>query len=894
MTIGWETPKYTPNPKKVKIDVEEPLAGSMFWDDIVPPSSPPLSEIGVDLEKKASSKTFCVSKITRTERSDKLEGENRESVEVFGHWRKALPRIGQTVTVVECLCCVQEDTLLQCVTDKKNYLVIHSERSLKTTCLIEALDCPRKALLVDKVSVYDGIVSMQQLFGLIVHEWFEYLAKNRNSSAGKAIEELKTIFQRQRINVYRAGVVPEELFRKILQQLGSLRTFIGTLEFDKCRESRTTYSSLFQIKGKPDLTIMKKTKTGEEETEIELKTGARLHASNQAQVILYGLLQKERNQHVSQLLYHLTTNTSKPVPLKHFELVCILTARNELAQNRKLPPRKEISHCQVCHTKDTCMQIAEIEEADTLQNKVVSNGSEQKENQSGLPSAQVLGKGEAARLLRSLEFGSRALLWHLWNAVEEEEKQATETLFPVYIHTWTEHYLKIHHDAEFARTLRAGEYVVVYTHAKATIAKGVISVIADEYAEIRMFEDLIYSSHTEGYISKDPCTKVFAEMRTSLLLLANSPRVQRVWKTAPVLASADTGVPAEFQKEVSLLNLDQKHALLRALNSSPYTLIHGMPGSGKTRLISLLVRILVAKGKSVLICCYTRLSLYNIEKSLMPYSYIHMYQTGKPEIPLQKDSKQTVAQYLRSRNVVLSTTRGLFSDVIFEKNRIFDMYIADEATQQNFLASVVPTMISRSFVLVGDHLQLCPLANTEELKLSLFELLRPNTEIAALTRQYRMGESIMDIANQMFYNGQMKCCTQVQGSISFFNVASDKSRDIISSVPSTVQILCYYNDQVQALKQIGKRAETIDRFQGSEANNILLLIDTLTATPTTSEVLISPQRLNVALTRAKQTLVILGNASLLKEIPLFSKLLDLLPPEEIDPVDGLDKLWNSA
>lgn len=55
----------------------------------------------------------------------------------------------------------------------------------------------------------------------------------------------------------------------------------------------------------------------------------------------------------------------------------------------------------------------------------------------------------------------------------------------------------------------------------------------------------------------------------------------------------------------SPLNSDQCHAVRHVLRAQDYALVQGMPGTGKTTVISLLVYLLASCGYSVLITSYT-------------------------------------------------------------------------------------------------------------------------------------------------------------------------------------------------------------------------------------------------------------------------------------------------
>ena len=70
--------------------------------------------------------------------------------------------------------------------------------------------------------------------------------------------------------------------------------------------------------------------------------------------------------------------------------------------------------------------------------------------------------------------------------------------------------------------------------------------------------------------------------------------------------------PFELFKEYSALNQGQKNALKNVLFAHDYTLLLGLPGTGKTSTVSLIVRALLARGQKVLICSYTHSAVDNL------------------------------------------------------------------------------------------------------------------------------------------------------------------------------------------------------------------------------------------------------------------------------------------
>lgn len=115
-----------------------------------------------------------------------------------------------------------------------------------------------------------------------------------------------------------------------------------------------------------------------------------------------------------------------------------------------------------------------------------------------------------------------------------------------------------------------------------------------------------------------------------------------------------------------------------------------------------------------------------------------------------------------SPSVVATTALGI-GHPLFTKRR-FDYCIVDEASQIALPACLGPLRYAETFVLVGDHKQLPPLARSQAAKLagyeeSLFKRLceaHPQA-VASLTHQYRMNSEIMCLSNNLVYEGQLKC-----------------------------------------------------------------------------------------------------------------------------------------
>lgn len=329
-------------------------------------------------------------------------------------------------------------------------------------------------------------------------------------------------------------------------------------------------------------------------------------------------------------------------------------------------------------------------------------------------------------------------------------------------------------------------------------------------------------------------------------------------------------IPDVYKEDFLKLNDDQRCALFLALNCENYKIIHGMPGTGKSTVISLLIRILVHYGNKVLLVCYTNMAIDNVLKRIGSVRY---YRAKKESISLK--TYQEIKCKMGRVDLVVGTCYS-FNDPVY-LNRVFDYCIIDEGSQMHLLLSLIPISRANRFCIVGDHLQLKPLAKkSKELSLSLFEYLIDGC--SSLTHQYRMGDPIMRLSNTLFYENKLVGLGK-SGSVSFIDSSNLDYPAFIRSLGGKendnidITILCYFNSQVKTTKEYAKcMVTTVDKFQGSESDEIVVVFDPVEQ----CEVMESKERLNVALTRARHVLKLVGNKKQMQRIPIFSRLFEIL------------------
>ncbi|VVA90552.1 unnamed protein product [Arabis nemorensis] len=296
-------------------------------------------------------------------------------------------------------------------------------------------------------------------------------------------------------------------------------------------------------------------------------------------------------------------------------------------------------------------------------------------------------------------------------------------------------------------------------------------------------------------------------------------------------------------------------------------------------------------------------------------------------------SVEDIKTKLNQVKVVASTCLGINSPLLV--NRRFDVCIIDEAGQIALPVSIGPLLFASTFVLVGDHYQLPPLVQNTEARengmgISLFRRLseaHPQA-ISVLQNQYRMCRGIMELSNALIY-GDRLCCGSAEvanatlalststsnslwlkkvleptRTVVFINtdmLRAFEARDqnainnpveasIIAEIveelvnngvdSKEIGIITPYNSQASliqhAIPMTSVEIHTIDKYQGRDKDCILVSFVRSREKPrsSASSLLGDWHRINVALTRAKKKLIMVGSQRTLSRVPLLMLLLN--------------------
>ncbi len=780
------------------------------------------------------------------------------------------------------------------------------------------VQCPRMYYLgkLDSTGLVEPVVT-----GTIVHEVFGDLLRGRDlaSAVDERIDEAG-------LDIGLLGADPAALRETVRQHAAAIEGWLeqGTLTGgDEWRSEQLLVSERYGMKGRADAV-----RRG---MPVELKTGKNTKREprfqDKVQATCYALMlgeQRAEPPDTGTLLYTKNAAVDRAEesgdlsPAKEFTigqglLQYVLRARNELAATEydsSVPTGYEADAvCEYCFEQDTCMAVA---------------GRLDQESKAGQVGSAVPEDEQAYfdRFYRAVEEERREVHTEyakLWEQTADERADDDRALVAL--------------DPTGARRLDDGRWELraAGTGAVSKIRVGDLVLASDgdpvggnaELGRVERLDDELVVTADERVelhrVDVYPSTLTTDRLLTALhdAVLTQPP----AWKE-PLFGRRDPEFSTVGETFVDN-NAAQNEAVQRAVGADDFALVHGPPGTGKTYTLARIVRALVDDGQRVLVSAFTNRAVDNALEALEAQGYTEVVRYGT-ESGVREDMQgyrlrrrgdpAECAGTLQAAPVVAATTASCGSRAV--RTQSFDVAVVDEAGQLTEPGTLAALTLADRFVLVGDHNQLPPVVRAEnDLTESLFERLQKQYPEAStlLNRQYRMAQRIQSFPSREFYDGRLRPATgevaarsvadlsgvtptalpaDLRERVTFLDpeghadgntnpVEADAVADVVDSYlaaglsPADIGVIAPYRAQVATVRRRvpdDVTVDTVDRFQGSSTE--VIVVSFVATGSLDGPIFEDYRRANVALTRAKRGLVLVGDREALGSDDTYARMVE--------------------
>ena len=532
--------------------------------------------------------------------------------------------------------------------------------------------------------------------------------------------------------------------------------------------------------------------------------------------------------------------------------------------------------------------------------------------------------------------------------------------------------LEFTEDTNLLSNFRIGDIIILYPSSalsdnrlRSQIFKCTLSEIKKDHVVVRLrskqMNHKAFDSNKRWNIEHDILDSSFSKSFRQLYHFAKGEKAKRslILGARPPKGYEDMVI----EKHPSTTNA-QHEIVKKAIASEEYHLIWGPPGTGKTSIIlkEIISHYYSKTQLRLLIIGYTNRAvdeicnaLEGIDKDLeyirigSKYSCGDAYKSKLLNAHLNSvNDRKSLKQLLNNTQIYIGTLASIIG-----KPELFDLLqfgvcIVDEASQilEASLAGLLTK--TKKFILIGDHLQLPAIVlqkshqsaiENENLNVlgfrsygeSLFERLYRRCidqnwywAYSQLTEQGRMHTEIMNVVNELFYQGRLKelpIDKKIEKSQKRTTYSNEKLDRRVSFIPTPVNdevsskkvnryeakalvkvinelnsgrkysdleigIITPFRAQIAMIKSEleAKKIDyskitidTVERYQGGARD--IIIMSTAVNTPFQMDALVSKnvdgidRKLNVAISRARELFILVGNEEVLSYSDQYVELI---------------------
>jgi len=370
------------------------------------------------------------------------------------------------------------------------------------------------------------------------------------------------------------------------------------------------------------------------------------------------------------------------------------------------------------------------------------------------------------------------------------------------------------------------------------------------------------------------------------------------------------------------LNESQIESVALSYATDLLHLIQGPPGTGKTLMLAHLARLLVQDGQRVFVTALTHRAIHNaLNKIPKVNSTIQVCKIGDGRHidDLDVSNYETFAESRFGENsggyVIGATPFARQSKRLSGVE--FDVVLFDEASQITLPLAIMGMLAGSKYVFIGDENQLPPVTSfsaSEASQTSIFNYLSGRGNETMLDVTYRLNDVLTAWPSRTFYHNELKSSEDAakrrlklssettpwdfvldpdspavfldlchENTTVRSRIEADVVLDLVLSLlmrdvsPEEIGVVVPYRAQSRLIRSLIRRnlqdseitnrlvVDTVDRMQGQEREVIIVSFATASAkfASQIADFLFQPQRLNVAVTRPRTKLILVGSHNML-------------------------------
>jgi DNA replication ATP-dependent helicase Dna2 len=373
------------------------------------------------------------------------------------------------------------------------------------------------------------------------------------------------------------------------------------------------------------------------------------------------------------------------------------------------------------------------------------------------------------------------------------------------------------------------------------------------------------------------------------------------------------------------LNESQIEAVSMAYASDLLYMIQGPPGTGKTLMLAYLAKLLANDGQRVLVTALTHRAIHNalnkipkVDDGIQVCKIGEDRHAGDLNVPNFETFDQSHFADSSDGYIIGATPFAMNTQRL--ANVEFEVVLFDEASQVTLPLAIMGMLAGNKYIFIGDENQLPPvsvLTGKQAAQTSIFDYLAGRGNETMLNITYRLNDVLTDWPNRTFYHDGLTPSQEASGrrlhlsgpstrwdfvldptSPAVFldlchrntTVRSQREAETVVELilallahnlpPDEIGVVVPYRAQSRLIRSLLRRTigneeiwsrivvDTVERMQGQERE--VILVSFTTASPAfasqMADFLFQPQRLNVAVTRPRSKLILIGSRHMLEDL----------------------------